>query len=98
VVPWEGAGLKPIGYGFESVAATITTASRIEAQVDADGGNALAIRQQAIRDADEKGLIATPRNSSYNELVQEAARLSILNGGDVALIDCSGAKPVIKLK
>lgn len=97
VVPWEGAGLKPIGYGFESVAATITTASRIEAQVEA-GGDALAIRQQAIRDADEKGLIATPSNSSYNELVQEAARLSILNGGDVALIDCSGAKPVIKLK
>jgi len=97
VVPWEGNGLKPIGYGFESVAATITTASRIEAKVDA-GGDALAIRQQAILEADEKGLIATPKNSSYNELVQEAARLSILNGGDVALIDCSGAKPVIKLK
>lgn len=97
VVPWEGNGLKPIGYGFESVAATITTASRIEAKVAA-GGDALSIRQQAILEADEKGLIATPKNSSYNELVQEAARLSILNGGDVALIDCSGAKPVIKLK
>ncbi|MEI8248605.1 MAG: Gfo/Idh/MocA family oxidoreductase, partial [Lentisphaerota bacterium] len=89
VVPWEGNGLKPIGYGFESVAATITTASRIESKVAA-GGDALAIRQQAILEADEKGLIATPKNSSYNELVQEAARLSILNGGDVAVIDYSG--------
>ncbi len=97
VVPWEGNGLKPIGYGFESVAATITTASRIEAKVAA-GGDALAIRQQAILEADEKGLIATPKNSSYNELVQEAARLSILNGGDVAVIDYSGVKPVVKLK
>ena len=97
VVPWEGNGLKPIGYGFESVAATITTASRIEAKVAA-GGDALAIRRQAILEADEKGLIATPKNSSYNELVQEAARLSILNGGDVAVIDYSGAKPVVKLK
>ena len=97
VVPWEGNGLKPIGYGFESVAATITTASRIESKV-AGGGDALAIRQQAILEADEKGLIATPKNSSYNELVQEAARLSILNGGDVAVIDYSGVKPVVKLK
>ena len=97
VVPWEGNGLKPIGYGFESVAATITTASRIESKVAA-GGDALAIRQQAILEADEKGLIATPKNSSYNELVQEAARLSILNGGDVAVIDYSGVKPVVKLK
>jgi predicted dehydrogenase len=97
VVPWEGTGLKPVGYGFESVAATITTASRIEAKVDA-GGDSLAIRQQAILEADEKGLIATPKNSSYNELVQEAARLSILNGGDIAAIDYSGVLPAVKLK
>ena len=30
---------------------------------------------------DNKGLIATPANSAYNELVTEAARLSITNNG-----------------
>lgn len=98
VVPWEGAGLKPVGYGFDSVAATINAASRIE-QEAATAADPLAIRRQAILDADEKGLIATPKNSSYNELVQEAARLSILNGGDVAVIEYpANAKPIVKLK
>jgi hypothetical protein len=34
-----------------------------------------------IRCYDEAGIMATPRNSAYNELVMEAGRLSILNGG-----------------
>ena len=29
----------------------------------------------------EAGIMATPKNSSYNELVIEAGRLSIQNGG-----------------
>ena len=57
-----------------------------------------AIRQAAIKEVNEKGLIATPENSSYNELVQEAARLSITNGGDLAVIDYSGDRPVVRLK
>ena len=97
-VPWEGEGLKPVGYGFDSVAATLITASAIEAQVDENPEKAMEIRQAAIKDANDKGLIATPENSSYNELVQEAARLSILNGGDIATIDYSTARPTVKLK
>ena len=31
--------------------------------------------------------MATPENSYINELVQEAARLSILNDGDMVLIE-----------
>lgn len=97
LVPWEGEGLKPVGYGFDSVAATIMSASRIEAEVEAAGKDALKIRQQAIEEANKKGLIATPSNSSVNELVQEAARLSILNGGDIALIEY-GDNPRVRLK
>ena len=97
-VPYAGPGLKPIGYGIDSVAATLTMSRDIEARVAADPANALAIRRAAIAEANEKGLIATPENSSYNELVQEAARLSILNGGDLAVIDYSGDRPAVRLK
>jgi hypothetical protein len=86
-----------VGYGYDSVAATISTASRIEAEVDDDSGNALGIRRKNIEAANKKGLIATPQNSSINELVQEAARLSILNGGDIAVIEY-GESPKVKLK
>ena len=97
-VPYAGPGLKPIGYGVDSVTASLTMARDIEMRVAADPANALAIRQAAIKEVNEKGLIATPENSSYNELVQEAARLSINNGGDLAVIDYSGERPVVRLK
>ncbi len=95
VVPWPGKGLKPVGYGYDSVAATLTEASRIEAEVNTDPEHALEIRRRSIEEADTKGLIATPGNSSYNELVQEAARLSILNGGDVYRIDYNTDPPSV---
>lgn len=97
LVPWEGEGLKPVGYGYDSVAATIMTASNIESEVAANPSKALEIRKNAIIEANKKGLIATPANSSVNELVQEAARLSILNGGDIAVIEY-GAEPTVRLK
>jgi predicted dehydrogenase len=79
MVPWEGPGYKPIGYGFESVAAITQTIPRIENETAGLAPDAaLARRQQLIRKVDAKGLIATPTNSSINELVVEAARLSIL--------------------
>ncbi len=82
LVPWEGDGYKPIGYGYESVAATINMIHRIEHEVaDLDGDASLAWRQQRIRETDAKGIIATPANSKTNELVVEAARASILDGG-----------------
>lgn len=82
LVPWEGAGFKPIGYGFESVAATINTAHHIENEtLGLDAKAALERRRQIIHEADAKGIIATPANSFINELVVEAARASIVNGG-----------------
>ncbi|NTV84953.1 MAG: hypothetical protein HGA23_11755, partial [Bacteroidales bacterium] len=88
VVPWEGPGYKPIGYGFESIAAILGMAHRIENEV-ADLGEAesLAKRRAIIKEVDEKGIIATPANSYINELVVEAARLSILNNGETAVIE-----------
>jgi len=76
LVPWEGAGAKPVGYGYESVAASLQTMQRIEATCDS-----LAARRKIIREIDAAGIIATPANSFINELVVEAARQSILADG-----------------
>ncbi len=85
---WEGEGYKPIGYGPDSVSAIIGTAHRIENEAAGlDAAASLAKRQQAIRDMDAKGLVATPANSYINELVVEAARLSIVAGGKAVRIE-----------
>lgn len=88
LVPWEGEGYKPVGYGFESVAATINTISSIENETQSfSEDKSLNKRQEIIKDVDEKGIIATPANSYINELVVEAARMSILSdGGAVKII------------
>jgi len=98
LVPWEGKGLKPIGYGFESVAATVKMAHQIENEIAGlPDKDALGRRQQIIKDVDNKGIIATPANSYVNELVVEAARLSILNDGAMVAIEY-GEHPHVKLR
>ncbi|KPL11327.1 MAG: hypothetical protein AMS23_04955 [Bacteroides sp. SM1_62] len=98
LIPWEGKGLKPSGYGYESVAATVEMAHKIETEVlTLSEVESLKKRQQIIREADEKGIIATPANSYINELVVEAARLSILNDGDMVTIEY-GPHPKIELR
>ena len=47
----------------------------------------LAARQKLLREIDAAGVMATPANSSYNELVIEAARRSIQNGGATVEIE-----------
>ena len=74
-VEYGGQGLMPVGYGYRSVECIVETAIRVEAEPD------LAARQRRLREIDEAGILATPANSSYNELVIEAARNSILGGG-----------------
>ena len=82
LVPWTGAGLKPVGYGFDSIEATIRSIYDIENATTGMGKQeALERRREFIASADAKGLIATPANSSVNELVMEAARMSILRDG-----------------
>ncbi|MDD4191295.1 MAG: Gfo/Idh/MocA family oxidoreductase [Mangrovibacterium sp.] len=98
LVPWEGEGLKPVGYGFESVAAIIGMAHLIETGVcSMPEAESLKKRQEMIKKADAKGIIATPGNSFINELVVEAARLSILNDGEIAVI-VYGEHPHVKLR
>jgi len=98
LVPWEGEGFKPVGYGFESVAATISTIYRMENEVAAlEGAAALAKRREFIKAVDKKGLIATPANSYINELVVEAARLSIVNDGAMAAIQYAD-RPHVELR
>ncbi len=87
LVPWEGDGYKPIGYGFDSVAAILRTIHTIEDEAASPSDeDALDRRREMIADVDERGLIATPANSYVNELVVEAARISILSDGDAVRI------------
>jgi len=98
IVPWEGDGYKPIGYGFDSVSANITMACQIESEVGLlSEKESLKKRQEMIKKVDKKGIIATPANSYINELVVEAARLSILNNGEFAVIEY-GEKPGVRLR
>ncbi|MBN2375135.1 MAG: Gfo/Idh/MocA family oxidoreductase [Sedimentisphaerales bacterium] len=79
-VPQGGEGLAPVGYGYRSIEFII---QRIcEAISESAGKNetqGLKTRQQLLERFDGEGIMATPKNSSYNELVMEAGRLSILN-------------------
>ncbi len=98
LVPWNGEGYEPIGYGVESVQATIKQSVLIEREVaDLTEEESLIKRRQRIKEIDAKGLIATPANSFINELVVEAARKSILNDGrSVEII--YGENPTVKFK
>lgn len=98
LVPWQGDGLKPIGYGYDSVEAITGVIHRIVNETDGMAEpSALAQRQAIIDEVDKKGLIATPANSSVNELVMEAARLSILEDG--AMVDMVyGDRPHVELR
>jgi hypothetical protein len=98
LVPWEGAGYKPVGYGYESVAASIEAMRQVEtAAVGLADDAALAKRREVIHGIDKAGIVATPANSSFNELVVEAARLSIQTDGDWCNI-VYGNNPHVEMK
>jgi predicted dehydrogenase len=83
LVPWSGPGYRPVGYGYESVAASLESMRQLEAaSVGLTADAALARRRELIHTIDQAGILATPANSSFNELVVEAARLSIQADGD----------------
>ena len=98
LVPWEGPGYKPVGYGFESVSASLVMACQIEEAVQNKSEyDSLIKRREMIREVDKKGIIATPANSFINELVVEAARISILNDGEIVNIEY-GESPGVRLR
>ena len=76
-----GDGLVPIGYGHRSAEYIIKAGCKAAAMKD------LAERKKFIKQLDAQGIMATPANSSYNELVIEAARMSILNNAREVEID-----------
>lgn len=98
LVPWEGAGYKPIGYGYESVAGITSAIDRLGKETaDLPPDAALKRRRELLREVDAQGLIATPANSSINELVVEAARMSILaDAAPVRIV--YGDQPHVELK
>lgn len=98
LVAWEGEGLKPVGYGYDSVEANVASALRVNAAGAGQSGDAaLASRQKVLHEIDGHGIIATPANSFINELVTEATRLSILENGRHVTIDYSGT-PSVRLR
>ena len=77
-----GSGLTPVGYGYRSIEYIVKNICKgIDASSGLDEKQGLAERQKLIKQFDKEGVMATPANSSYNELVMEAGRLSILNNG-----------------
>jgi D-galacturonate reductase len=90
LVPWERDGLKPVGYGYDSIEANVLAAARLRAEAD------LRKRRSLLAEMDARGILATPANSSINELVIEAGRLSITHRGRAAAIR-HGKHPVVRL-
>lgn len=78
-----GPGLQVVGYGYRSVEHLVEAARRVEASAD---------RAATLAGIDAAGVIATPANSSFNEGVVEAGRLSILNGGRMVEIAPEGVR------
>jgi predicted dehydrogenase len=77
-----GPGLLPSGYGVRSVDYLVSEALRIESETAGlSEESARGERRKRIAEIDRRGIVATPANSRHNELVCQAARLSILNGG-----------------
>ena len=98
LVAWDGPGYKPVGYGYESVEGHLEAMRRIEAGTAGLAPDAaLAQRRVLLRQIDEAGLLATPANSSINELVVEAGRKSILADGDWCNI-VYGAEPHVEMR
>ncbi len=83
-----GPGLVPAGYGYRSVEYILRSAIQMERELeDLAEAEALTARRQKLKTIDEGGIIATPANSRYNELVVEAGRRSITNRGHEVSIE-----------
>ncbi|MCZ2153892.1 MAG: Gfo/Idh/MocA family oxidoreductase [Bryobacterales bacterium] len=82
-----GKTLQPVGYGFRSVAHLLDACRQVESLVTgANRADSLSARQQKLAEIDALGILATPANSAFNELVVEAGRQSLANGGKMVKI------------
>jgi predicted dehydrogenase len=73
LIPWNGPGLRPVGYGYDSIEAIVLAAIDVERR----GGKSVEQRRAILKEVDDRGIIATPANSAINELVVESGRASI---------------------
>jgi predicted dehydrogenase len=93
-----GEAMEPVGYGYRSIEYIVKAIARAERETAGLGErDALAKRRALIDHYDAEGIMSTPTNSSYNELVIEAGRLSITNDGREALIEY-GQHPGVRLR
>jgi hypothetical protein len=93
-----GTGFVPVGYGYRSIEYIIQQAARINQETEGlDEKEGLAKRREILVQLDEEGIMATPANSSFNELVMEAGRMSIMNSGRPVVI-LYGDEPCVKFK
>jgi D-galacturonate reductase len=96
LVPWDGEGLRPVGYGFDSIQALVEAARRVDSAANGlEGQEAARARAGVLQAIDEAGFLATPSNSAADDLVVEAGRRSILDGGRPVRIDWSGPVPKV---
>jgi predicted dehydrogenase len=84
-----GDGLVPVGYGYRSIEGLVQAVGRVAAAADSDDEmkHSLKGRQMMLEKIDAEGIIATPANSAFNELVVEAGRMSILNQAKTVTIE-----------
>jgi D-galacturonate reductase len=75
------ARLVPVGYGYRSIEFIVRQCIACEQSKD---------KGAFLSRLDEDGIVATPRNSRFNEQVVEAGRESILNGGREVKIQFAG--------
>ena len=92
-----GKGLTPVGYSYRSIEGIIGAIHRVEEYAKNSQVSRLQKRQEMIKNIDAEGIIATPANSSFNELVVAAGRMSILSGGRDVIIEY-GESPHIRFK
>jgi len=85
-----GPGLQPVGYGYRSIEFIVKKAIEVETAEPSR-------RLEVLEAIDKAGVMATPANSAYNELVVEAGRMSVLNGGREAVIEY-GERPGVRLR
>lgn len=99
LVPWQGEGLKPVGYGYDSIEAIVESAVAVNAAgAGLSTSESLSKRQETVKTIDQRGIIATPADSSINELVVEAARLSISNEGRHVTISYCPEPALVRLR
>ncbi|HTP59806.1 MAG TPA: hypothetical protein VMM82_12870, partial [Spirochaetia bacterium] len=91
LVPWEGEGLRPVGYGFDSIDALVRAVLEVESAADSRQ------RMFCLDALDRAGMIATAANTAAIDLVVEAGRLSIMAGGARVRIR-HGADPGVELR